>query len=277
MCRILRSGERAAVVLSASALLTGFFFGLTHQHSQVARSLVLSASGLKVRIYTRKLAMNANTRINEGIAMRSAKCIGVLIGFLCMSHPARAACSLDNALDILSEMQVLKLEMSLAGKPEQQIIDEFGETVRRLEASLPPDCANELDQGVERTNSGENRQCELLNGAVEQQLNLESYRTVAGFNYAVTRDRQAFKNSMREILKNRLTSTPPQCWFSATDMSENGNGNRIGPLDPGQCAQARAAFENCKRQAEGALQKCTGAPWIRNCAGTAPTCMPPAC
>jgi hypothetical protein len=188
--------------------------------------------------------------------MRSAKCIWVLVSFLAMSHAATAACSLDNALDFLSELQVLQTEVILSGATsgatQQQMLAEFGDESRRLEARLPQDCRNEFEAALARANSGESKQCELLNGAVERQLNLESYRFVAGFNWRIMGDRQAFKSSLREIMKNRLTLTPQLCWFSAADMSENGPRPPIGR--DGQCAQLRAVFDDCQRNANRALQ-----------------------
>lgn len=206
--------------------------------------------------------------------MRNAESICVLIAVLGMSHPAAAECSLDAALNFASELQVVQTELLLSvysgEKTQQQLLTDFSKAFDSLKARMPQECAVAIDRAV----TAGNKQCQLLNGAIERQLNLESYRTVAGWNYGVTGDRQALKSSLRQIMTTRLTSTPQVCWFEGTDLS--GDGPEI-EASAGQCAQLRAAFDNCKREAERALQTCTVTPWNRNCASTAPTCMPPPC
>lgn len=177
-----------------------------------------------------------------------------------------ARCPLEDALDF-HVVQALKVN----GLTEKQFEDLVA--AGEIKKDFPAVCLDELSYATANPDTN----CQIVNGNALSRLS--SYLAVAGYLFAVTGDAPTARANIRAIIRYFLDSVPHKCWFQAVKMPPADSPPVVSGkgLTPTQCAQLRANYEACKRQAEQALQKCTVTPWNHNCANTAPTCMLPPC
>ncbi len=173
---------------------------------------------------------------------------------------AQQSCPFEDAL----EWQFV-MALKSANVTDQQLTDlqKAGE----IKTQLPQICIDEIRHAAANPDA----ECQRLNGQAVPLM--QSYLGMAVYNFWVTGDAPALRRNIRAILRTSLNSVPHRCWFQSVAVTNGGSGN----MPPNQCAQLRANFQACKAQASSALQRCTVTPWNRNCASSAPTCMPPPC
>jgi hypothetical protein len=215
----------------------------------------------------RRIAMN-----NIVVFVLFTLMIGSLVrseSALAQGLPSPAECPFNEALDY-QVVQALKAN----GVTDEQFeaLAAAGEIGRTISGA----CIAEINYA----GANPDTECQRANGVA---LSIRSsYLVVSGYLFLVTGDARTYRSNIRTILADILKSVPHRCWFQSaalpTATPNYGSPGVSGAgLTPAQCAALRANFEACKQQANYALQRCTVTPHARNCAATAPVCMPSPC